>query len=192
MKIVLVGFFLILSLNLYSYSLGLGFVGGGAATDIEALESTSTCETCVGNFEYKYKLGVSLVNKFQISETIFIKFNLAFISLNIDFKDTKLDNPFLIKTDLALEFYPIKEFFSGFYFGGGLFINYFITDKFSEANHGFAMLSAFVNTGYKIPFSKNLSLFVDFSVELLDVISIESKTKAYLGLSSNIYFLYTF
>ncbi len=183
--------FLLLSVNIYSYSLGVGFVTGGGATDIKALESTAKCSDCVNDFTYKYKYGVNIINKFELSETIFFKFNISLINFKIDFKKTE-ENPFLIKTDLALEFYPIKEILSGFHFSSGLFINYFLTDGFSEENYRFSMLSAFLGLGYRIPVGKNVSFCGDAFVEIFDIISIETKTKAYVGVSSNLYFLYDF
>ena len=183
---------LIFNVNLYSYSLGVGFLGGGAATDIKDLESTAKCSDCVNDFEYKHKLGVAIINKFQISETIYFKLNLSLINFKIDFKKEDIGSPFLVKTDVALEFYPIKELLEGFYFGGGLFINYFLAEGFSEPNHGFSMLSAFLNLGYKIPLSENLSFFGDFSAEMFDIISLETKTKAYIGLTGTLYLLYDF
>ena len=194
MKVFLIVFFLIFSVNAYSYSLGLGLIAGGGATEIEALSSKSECEAssdCITEFNYRYKMGINIINKFQISETIFLKINTSLIKFKIDFNEKQAE-PFLIKTDFALEFYPLKEIIEGFYFGGGLFINYFLTSGFSEPNHGASMISAFINTGYKIPLSKRMSFFADFSVEIFDMISLEHKTESYVGLTSNIYLEYSF
>jgi len=190
-KKVIIALFFLLSFNIYSYSLGLGFVAGGGATDIKALEATAKCGDCVSDFTYKYKYGLNLINKFKLSETIFFKFDISLINFKIDF-DKGGENPLLIKTDLALEFYPIKEILSGFHFSSGLFINYFLTSGFSGANHKFSMLSAFLGLGYSIPISKHLSFCGDAFVEIFDIISTETKTKAYVGISSNLYFLYDF
>lgn len=181
----------LLSFSIYSYSLGLGFVAGGPATEIKALESTAKCGDCVNDFKYKYKYGVNIINKFKLSETIYFKLNVSLMNFKIDF-DKVAENPFLIKTDLALEFYPIKEILEGFHFSSGLFINYFLTDGFSELNHKFSMLSAFLGLGYRIPISKHLSFCGDAFVEIFDIISTKTKTKAYVGISSNLYFLYDF
>jgi hypothetical protein len=181
----------LLTFNIYSYSLGVGLIGGGGATDIKSLESTSSDITPINDFTYKYKLGANIINKFKVSETIFMKINLSLINFKIDF-DNNNSSPFLIKTDLALEFYPIKELIENFYFGGGLFINYFLTSGYSEKNSKMSMLSAFMDMGYKVRLSKSFSFYGEFSVEIFDIISTESKTKAFVGVTSNFYVLYDF
>jgi len=195
MKIIILISLLLFNFSLYSYSLGMGVIAGGGATDIKALESTDECsdnnKDCINDFEYKYKLGINIINKFEVSETIFFKLNLSLIHFKLDFKDGG-NSPFLIKTDLALEFYPIKELLEGFYFSSGLFINYFLTEGYSELNNGFSMISAFLSLGYRIDMSKNLSFNGDMSVEIFDIISSETISKAFVGLSGNFYLLYDF